>query len=79
MAIIDEGSFCDPENFNNEPYQETLDQIKNYVASKNKIILEIDTTKVPLIPFFYRDTIDIRRTHEPAIKVKNSIGNIPIV
>ena len=52
MAIIDEGSFCDPENFNNEPYQETLDQIKNYVASKNKIILEIDTTKVPLIPFF---------------------------
>ena len=69
MAIIDEGSFCDPENFNNEPYQETLDQIKNYVASKNKIILEIDTTKVPLIPFFYRDTIDIRRTHEPAIKV----------
>lgn len=72
MAIIDQGSFDDPENLENEAYQETLDAIKSSIASRIKLPyepIERDTTKLPLIPSFYYDTIDIQTIHEPALEV----------
>ena len=72
MAIIDEGSYNAPENLKNEPYQETLEQIKANINRKAPITInpiERDTSKLPLIPSFYYDTIDIKRIHEPAVKI----------
>lgn len=77
LAVIDEGSFNDPQNLENKSYQMILEETKDYVAnlSSNRIPIDpdpIDTTKLSLdlrIP----EIVNVYTTkiiREPLVEVK---------
>lgn len=72
MAYVDNGSFEDPQNIENEAYQMVLSEIKD------EILLQSmggtgperdDTLKLSLFPLFYYDTVDIEVVRPPFVQV----------
>ena len=75
LAVIDEGSFNDPQNLENKSYQMILNETKDYVARMSIIDIpkepDPDTTKMELTPasdFF--DSYLVKIDRKPLVKVQ---------
>lgn len=69
FAIVDEGSFNDPDNLDNKPYQYQLEQIKNYISSGIGGVIDEPRIPIDLRPYEYWDTIDINQRIDPIVQV----------
>lgn len=72
LAIIDEGSYTDPENLTNEPYQQALAKSLDYVQAKSgkfPITIPDGPVKPVFKPLIYWDSLRIDEEYAPVVQV----------